>query len=133
MKFLLGLLLLLLGAAFGLRTWSTKAGTPEANFAVAKGVIEERQQAALESQKTSQGYVIDPALAGRMLRDSSLAVRSVNVRGLGPVKVAKASLDVPSGEGTKTIIRYFKLAHTPPNDWKVAGTATQPEWELKVW
>jgi hypothetical protein len=132
MKFLL-LLLVLLGTAFGLRTWSTRAGTPESNYAVAQGVIEERRTAALESQKTSQGYVIDPALAGRMLRDSSLVVRKVEVRGLGPVKMARAALDVPTDSGSKPVVRYFKLAHTPPNDWKVVGSATQVEWEVKVW
>jgi hypothetical protein len=133
MKFLMGLLLVLLGAAFGLRTWSTRAGTPEANYAVAQGVIEERRMAALESQKTSQGYVIDPSLAGRMLRDSSLAVRKVEVRGLGPVKIARAALDIPTERGSQAVVRYFKLAHTPPNDWKAAGAATQLEWETKVW
>jgi hypothetical protein len=132
-KFLLVLLLVAAGTAFGLRTWSTKAGTPEANFAVAQGVVAERRQAALESQQTSQGYVIDPSLAGRMLRDSSLAVKTVEVRGLGPVKVARAALEVPTDGGSKPVVRYFKLAHTPPNDWKVVGAATALEWEVKVW
>lgn len=133
MKLLLSLILLLAGAALGLRTWSTKPATPEASYAVARGLVEERRQAALASQETSQGYVIDPALAGRLLRDSSLVVRAVAIRGLGPTRVARAAIEVPADSGTRTAIRFLKLAHTPPNDWTPAGPATRLEWELKVW
>lgn len=133
MKFLLVLLLVLAGAALGVRTWATKPGTPEANYAVAQAMIDARRQAALQSQETSQGYVIDPALAGRLLRDSGLVLRAVAVRGLGPVKVARAAMEVPADSGTRAVVRYFRLAHTPPNDWMSTGQATRLEWETKVW
>lgn len=133
MKFLLVLILLLAGAALGVRQWSTKPATPEASYAVAQAMIDERRQAVLESQKTSQGYVIDPALADRLLRDSSLVVRAVTIRGLGPVKVARAAIEVPADSGMRAVVRYVRLAHTPPNDWAAAGRATRVEWELKVW
>ncbi len=133
MKFLLALILLLAGAALGVRQWSTRPATPEASYAVARAMIEERRQAALKSQETNQGYVIDPALADRLLRDSSLVVRTVTIRGLGPVKVARAAIEVPADGGVRSVVRYVRLAHTPPNDWTAAGGATRMEWELKVW
>jgi hypothetical protein len=132
-KFLLSLVAILIAAAIGLRTYGTQTDVPDAGYAIARAVLDERKQAALKSQETRQGYVIDPALADRILADSGLVVRKVAVRGMSPNKVGRAEIEAPDDGGPRRTVRYFNLALTPPSDWKVVSPATELEWHLKVW
>ena len=75
MKTLLLLLLVLLGVALGVqRTVGTKTGIPEAGHAVMQEVLAERRKAAMASQETNQGYVIDPALAAFVEGDAAQTI-----------------------------------------------------------
>jgi hypothetical protein len=134
MKTLLLLLLVLLGVALGVqRTVGTKTGIPEAGHAVMQEVLAERRKAAMASQETNQGYVIDPALAGRMLADTGIAIHGVAVRGLGPERIARAELQLPGADGPKRVTKYVKVTQVSPSEWKAVGPATRLMWETKLW
>lgn len=134
MKILLLILLLLLGIALGVqRTVGTKANIPEAGHAVMQELLAERRKAAMASQETDQGYVIDPALAGRMLADTGIVIHSVAVRGIGPERIARAEFQLPGADGPKRVTKYVRLMQVAPNEWKPVGPATRLMWETKVW
>ncbi len=134
MKTLLVMILLAVGIVAAVqRTVGTKKGIPEAGYAVMQEGLQERGKAAMESQATSQGYVIDPALAGRMLADSGLAIHAVAVRGFGPERIARVELQVPGADGPRRVTRYVRVTQTSPSEWKALGPATRLMWETKVW
>lgn len=134
MKSLLVVLITLLGiTAIVQRTVGTQSPAPEAGPAVMQMVLEERRKSAMESQETNQGYVIDPALASRMLADTGLVIRSVALRGLGPERIARAELEVPGKDGPVRLTRYATLVRQSPSEWKATAPATALMWETKVW
>lgn len=134
MKTLFVVILLALGIVAGVqRTVGTKEGIPEAGHAVMREILQERRKAAMASQETSQGYVIDPALAGRILADSGLAIHAVAVRGFGPERIARAELQVPGADGPRRVTRYVRVTQASPSEWTSLGPATRLMWETKVW
>ena len=126
----LGILLLLFVAQYV----STKpAGPPAATQAIARFVKADRRQSAIGSQETKEGYVIDPALAQRMLADTSIAVRVTGIRGFSDNVIARATVTAPGADGTdRSSIRYFALTRAN-DDWNATGEAKVRDWIIKVW
>lgn len=129
--FLLGVALL----AFVVQYVSTKPmATPSTTQAITRWVKQDRRQAAIGSQETKEGYVIDPALAQRMLADTALRVRVTGVRGFRDEVIGRATVTMPGADGTeRSAIRYFKLQRTAPDDWNVVSEASVRDWYLKLW
>ncbi len=130
LMFLLGIILL----AFVAQYISTKPTAPPAVAqAITRWVAQDRRQAVIGSQETKEGYVIDPALARRMLADTGIRVRVTGIRGFSDNVIARARVTVPGGDGDgSTTIRYFALAH-PSGDWTVSGEAKPRDWFIKLW
>lgn len=114
---------------------STKpAAPPEGTQAVARWVAQDRRQSAIGSQETKEGYVIDPALAQRMLADTAIQVHITGVRGFSDNVVARATVKAPGADGTeRSAVRYFALQHGSANDWTVTREASARDWYIKVW
>ena len=132
-----GGLLLLLGVillVFVAQYVSTKpTAVPAATQAVTRFVKSDRRQSAIGSQETKEGYVIDPALAQRMLADTAIRVRITGVRGFSDHVIARANVTAPGADGTeRSTIRYFALARAG-DDWNATGEVKARDWYLKVW
>jgi hypothetical protein len=107
---------------------------PEANQAITRWVAQGRRQAAMGSQETKEGYVIDPSLAGRMLADTAIAVRTTGVRGFSDHLILRARVTAPTAAGAEeTVTRYFAIDRGPGTDWTVTGDASARDWHLKLW
>jgi len=132
-----GGLLLLLGVAllvFVAQYVSTKpSAPPAATQAVTRLVKEGRRQSAIGSQETKEGYVIDPALAQRMLADTAIVVRITGVRGFSDNVIAQATVTAPGEDGTeRSSVRYFALQRAG-GDWNATDEVKARDWYLKVW
>ena len=131
-----GGLLLLLGIVllvFVAQYVATRPAAPAATQAVTRYVKQDRRQAAIGSQETKEGYVIDPALAQRMLADTALRVRITGVRGFSENVVARAIVTAPSGDGTdRRVVRYFALQRAN-GDWNAMGEVKARDWYIKIW
>ncbi len=130
LMFLLGVVLL----AFVAQYVATKpTAPPAATQAITRWVAADRRQAAISSQETKEGYVIDPLLAQRMLADTAIQVRITGIRGFSDNVIARAKVTAPGADGAeKSTIRYFALARGT-NDWTVSGEAKPRDWYIKVW
>lgn len=128
---LLGVILL----AFAAQYVATKpTAPPAATQAITRWVAQDRRQSAIGSQETKEGYVIDPALAQRMLADTGIRVRVTGVRGFSDNVIARAKVTVPGADGgERTAVRYFSLRRESPSDWSVSGEARDRDWYLKLW
>ncbi|MBP2648563.1 MAG: hypothetical protein H6Q77_2187 [Gemmatimonadetes bacterium] len=131
-------LLLLLGVvllAFVAQYVSTKpTAPPAATQAITRWVAQDRRQSAISSQESKEGYVIDPALAKRMLADTAIRVRVTGVRGFSDNVVARARVTAPGADGAElTTVRYFALTRGTADDWTVSGEAKPRDWYLKLW
>ena len=128
------LLLGLLVALFAAQYVATKPTvTPAASQAVNRFVAQQRREAALAGQETNQGYVIDPALAQRMLADTTVRARVTGVRGFGPTVIARAVIMAPRADSAqRKTTRYFSLRESAPDEWTVTAT-TARAWHLKLW
>ena len=117
-----GGLLLLLGAvllAFVAQYVATKPAVPAATQAI--------------SQETKEGYVIDPALAQRMLADTAIQVRVTGIRGFSDNVIARATVTAPGSDGTeRRTIRYFAMQRGDGN-WNATGEVKARDWFIKVW
>lgn len=111
---------------------STKpSAPPEGTQSVARWVAQDRRQSAISSQETKDGYVIDPALAQRMLADTAIQVHITGVRGFSDNVVARATVTAPGADGAeKKTVRYFVVQRA---DWSVAREASAKDWYIKVW
>lgn len=132
-----GGLLLLLGAfllAFVAQYVATKpTAPPEASQAITRFVRSDRQQSAIGSQETKEGYVIDPSLAQRMLADTALQVRVTGIRGFSDNVIARATVTAPGADGSEQrAVRYFALQREA-NDWNATGEVKARDWYLKIW
>ena len=133
-----GGLLLLLGVvllAFVAQYVSTKpTAPPAATRAITRWVAQDRRQSAIGSQETKEGYVIDPALARRMLADTAIQVRITGVRGFSDNVIARAKVTAPGADGAEvSAVRYFALSRGSANDWTVSGEAKPRDWYIKLW
>ncbi len=128
---LLGVILL----AFAAQYVATKpVAPPAATQAIARWVAQDRRQSAISSQETKEGYVIDPALAQRMLADTGIRVRVTAVRGFSDNVIARATVTVPGPDGgERSLVRYFSLHRESSSDWSVTGEARDRDWYLKLW
>jgi hypothetical protein len=128
------LVLSVLLLAFVAQYVSTKPSAPPvATQAVTRFVKEARRQSAIGSQETKEGYVIDPALAQRMLADTAIRVRVTGMRGFSSNVIARAKVTAPGADGADlSAIRYFAL-HRTNDDWSVTGEAKPRDWYLKIW
>ncbi len=72
----------------------------------ARWVTQDRRQSAIGSQETKEGYVIDPALAQRMLADTAIQVRVTGIRGL-----QRQRHRARHGHGARR--RRYRAAHDP--------------------
>jgi hypothetical protein len=129
--FLLGLCL----AVFVAQYVATKpSAPPAATQAIMRFVKEGRRQAAIGSQESKEGYVIDPALAKRMLADTSIRVRITGLRGFSDHVVARATVTAPDADGSeRSTVRYFALQRGTGEDWSATREATARDWYIKVW
>jgi hypothetical protein len=129
--FLLGAILVLFVAQYV----STKpAAPPTATQAVTRWVAQDRRQSAIGSQETKEGYVIDPALAQRMLADTAIEVRVTGVRGFSDHVIARATVTAPGADGKDvSAIRYFALDRAAAEDWAVTGEVKPRDWYIKLW
>lgn len=129
--FLLGLCLLVFVAQYV----STKpSAPPAATQAVMRFVKEARRQASIGSQETKEGYVIDPALAKRMLADTAMRVRITGVRGFSNHVVARATVTMPDDDGNeRSAVRFFALQRGAGDDWSVTAETGARDWYIKVW
>jgi hypothetical protein len=133
-----GFVLFLLGAVllvFVAQYVSTKPTVPStASQALTRWVAQDRRQSAIGSQETKEGYVIDPALAKRMLADTAIQVRVTGVRGFSDNVIARATVTAPGPDGAEqSAVRYFALFRASPDDWTVSGEAKARDWYIKVW
>jgi hypothetical protein len=133
-----GFAMFLLGAvflAFVAQYVSTKpSAPPAASQALTRWVAQDRRQAAIGSQETKEGYVIDPALAQRMLADTAIQVRVTGVRGFSDNVIARATVTAPGAEGRDvSAIRYFALNRASADDWTVTGEVKPRDWYIKLW
>jgi len=126
----LGMVLL----AFVAQYVSTKpSAPPAATQAVTRYVKQDRRQSAIGSQETKDGYVIDPALAQRMLADTAVRVRITGIRGFSDNVIARATVIAPGADGSeRNSIRYFALQRAT-DEWNVTGEAKARDWYIKVW
>ena len=126
--FLLAVVLLVFVAQYV----STKpAAPPEGTQAVARWVAQDRRQSAISSQESKEGYVIDPALAQRMLADTAIQVRITGLRGFSDNVIARATVTAPGPDGVEhSTVRYFRLQRA---DWSVTDEAGAKDWYIKVW
>jgi hypothetical protein len=131
-----GGLLLLLGVvllAFVAQYVATKPASPAASQAVTRFVTQNRRQSAIGSQETKEGYVIDPALARRMLADTAIRVRVTGVRGFSANVIARATVTAPAEDGAeRSSVHYFALQRAN-DDWNATGEVKARDWYLKVW
>lgn len=132
-----GGLLLLLGVillVFVAQYVSTKpAAPPAATQAVMRFVKQDRRQSAIGSQETKEGYVIDPALAQRMLADTAIRVRITGIRGFSDNVIARAAVTTPGEDGTeRSSVRYFALQRAN-DDWNATSEVKARDWYIKVW
>lgn len=127
---LLGVLLLVFVAQYV----STKpSAPPAATQAVMRFVKQDRRQSAIGSQETKEGYVIDPALAQRMLADTAIQVRITGVRGYSDNVIARAAVTAPGADGTeRSSIRYFALQRAN-DDWNATSEVKARDWYIKIW
>lgn len=127
---LLGIVLL----AFIAQYVSTKpSAPPAATQAIMRFVKEDRRQASIGSQETKDGYVIDPALAQRMLADTAISVRVTAVRGFSDHVIARATVTAPDADGKdRKAVRYFSMQRAG-DDWSVSGEANVRDWYIKLW
>jgi hypothetical protein len=111
---------------------STKPSAPPAGTqAVTRWVAQDRQQSAISSQETKDGYVIDPALAQRMLADTAIQVHITGVRGFSDNVVARATVTAPGADGAgQSSVRYFVVQRA---NWNVTREASAKDWYIKVW
>ena len=133
-----GFVMFLLGAvllAFVAQYVSTKpTAPPTASQALTRWVAQDRRQAAIGSQETKEGYVIDPALAQRMLADTAIQVRVTGVRGFSDNVIARATVTAPGADGGDvSAIRYFALSRASADDWTVSGEVKPRDWYIKLW
>jgi hypothetical protein len=127
-------LLALVAGAFGVQAFTTKdTAPPEASMAVMRYVMQERREATMGGHETDKGYVIDPALAKRMLADTGLSARISGVRGISDRVVVRADLSAPGDNGGANVVRYFSVQRPPSGDWTVLGTAKPMDWYIKLW
>lgn len=106
---------------------------PTATQAVTRYVKQDRRQSAIGSQETKEGYVIDPALAQRMLADTAIRVRITGMRGFSDNVIARATVTAPGADGAeKSAVRYFALQRVG-DDWNATGEVKNRDWYLKVW
>ena len=120
--FLLAVILLVFVAQYV----STKpAAPPAATQAITRWVAQDRRQAAISSQETKEGYVIDPALAQRMLADTAIQVHITGIRGFSDNVIARATVTAPGADGTEQQRRSATSPSSPrsTNDWTVTGEA----------
>ena len=131
-----GGLLLLLGVvllAFVAQYVATKPAVPAATQAISRFVKQDRRQAAIGSQETKEGYVIDPALAQRMLADTAIQVRVTGIRGFSNNVIARAAVTVPASDGAgQRSIRYFAMQRSN-SDWSATGEVKARDWYIKLW
>jgi len=131
-----GGLLLLLGVvllAFMAQYVATKPAEPAATQAISRFVKQDRRQSAIGSQETKDGYVIDPALAKRMLADTAIQVRVTGIRGFSNNVIARATVTVPDADGNEQrSIRYFAMQRAN-SDWTATGEVKARDWHIKVW
>jgi hypothetical protein len=132
-----GGILLLLGVvllAFVAQYVATKPSAPPvATQAITRFVKADRRQASIGSQETKEGYVIDPALAQRMLADTAIRVRVTGMRGFSDKAIARATVTAPGADGAEqNAIRYFALQRAN-DDWSVTGEVKSRDWYIKVW
>ncbi len=126
--------LALVAGAFGVQAFTTKdTAPPEASQAIMRYVTQERRETAMGGQATDQGYVIDPALAKKMLADTGLTARVSGVRGISDRVVVRADISAPSDKGAENMVRYFSVQRPPSGDWTVLGPAKQMDWYIKLW
>ncbi len=94
-------------------------------------MAQDRRQSSIASQETKEGYVIDPALAQRMLADTAIQVRITGLRGFSDNVIARATVTAPGADGAEhSTVRYFTLQRA---DWSVTGEAAARDWYIKVW
>jgi hypothetical protein len=129
------LLLAVVLLAFVAQYVSTRpTAVPAATQAIVRWVKQDRRQSAIGSQETKEGYVIDPALAQRMLADTAISVRVTGVRGFSSSVIARATVTTPGADGAEQrTVRYFALQRTAPDDWTVSGEAKSRDWLIKIW
>ena len=84
---------------------ATKPAVPAATQAISRFVKQDRRQSAIGSQETKEGYVIDPALAQRMLADTAIQVRVTGIRGFSDNVIARATVTVPGADGYRAALR----------------------------
>ena len=127
---LLGVVLLVFVAQY---VATKPSAPPAAAQAVTRYVKQDRRQSAIGSQETKEGYVIDPALAQRMLADTAIRVRITGIRGFSDNVIARATVTVPGADGAeKSSIRYFALQRAN-DEWNTTGEAKARDWYIKVW
>jgi hypothetical protein len=128
---LLGLCLLVFVAQY---VATKPSAPPAATQAIMRFVKEGRRQASIGSQETKEGYVIDPALAQRMLADTAIRVRVTGLRGFSEHVVARATVTAPDAAGSdRSAVRYFALQRGTGDDWSVTAQAKARDWYIKVW
>jgi len=126
---LFGVVLLLFVAQYV----ATKPAVPAAAQAISRFVKQDRRQTAIGSQETKEGYVIDPALAQRMLADTAIQVRVTGIRGFSNNVIACAAVTVPGADGSdQRSIRYFAMQRSN-SDWSATGEVKARDWYIKLW